>query len=288
MADFQSTVNDLTARIKGSGVLEVSAYVSASAIALAASTAGTDAITWKNVGSIEGLAITENMTATQLQGDNAEEEKYVSEHTVTVAFNQREAILEEVRAIIRGSFDISGTPVTAALVEDASQVVASGSWGYKNPVVIEHQNYNLGAVTVNSVTGGTDGLLVANTDYFVGLDSIGRTVITLIDSATITTLSQAMTIVYDYTPYASQTTYTGGKTTLPNFMARISNTDEDGKLVRFWFYKGSMDQGLSLTLKSDKEADPVSPNACSFTFVQDNTIVTKGKKLMKWYAERGI
>lgn len=288
MADFQSTVNDLTARIKGSGVLEVSAYVSASAIALAASTNGTDSIPWKNVGSIEGLSITENMTAAQLQGDNAEEEKYVSEHTVTVAFNQREAILEEVRAIVRGSFDVSGTPVAGTLVEDASQVVASGSWGYKNPIVIANQNYNLGAVTINSVTGGTDGLLVANTDYFVGTDSIGRTVITIIDSATVTTLSQAMTIVYDYTPYASQTTYTGGKTTLPYFMARISNTDEDGKLVRFWFYKGSMDQGLNLTLKSDKEADPVSPNACAFTFVQDNTIATKGKKLMKWYTERGI
>lgn len=288
MADFQSTVNDLTARIKGSGVLEVSAYVSASAIALAGSTAGTDAITWKNVGSIEGLSITENMTATQLQGDNAEEEKYVSEHTVTVAFNQREAILEEVRAIVRGSFDVSGTPVAGTLVEDASQVVAAASWGYNDPIVIANQNYDLSAVTIVSVTGGTDGLLVAGTDYFVGQDSIGRTVVTLIDSATITTLSQAMTIVYDYTPYASQTTYTGGKTTLPYFMARISNTDEDGKLVRFWFYKGSMDQGLSLTLKSDKEADPVSPNACAFTFVQDNTIVTKGKKLMKWYAERGI
>lgn len=288
MADFQSTVNDLTARIKGSGVLEVAAYSSPAAIALSASTAGTDAITWKNVGSIEGLAITENMTATQLQGDNAEEEKYVSEHTVTVAFNQREAILEEVRAIIRGSFDVSGTPVTGSLVTGASQVVVAGAWGYKNPIIVEHQNYNLGAVSITSVTGGTDGLLVANTDYFVGTDADGLTVITPIDSATITTLSQTLTIVYNYTPYASQTTYTGGKTTLPNFMARISNTDEDGKLVRFWFYKGSMDQGLSLTLKSDKEADPVSPNACSFTFVQDNTIVTKGKKLMKWYAERGI
>jgi len=288
MADFQSTVNDLTARIKGSGVLEVSAYVSASAIALAGSTAATDAITWKNVGSVEGLAITENMTATQLQGDNAEEEKYVSEHTVTVAFNQREAILEEVRAIVRGSFDVSGTPVAGSLVEGAEQVVASGAWGYNDPIVIENQNYNLGAVTVNSLAGSTNDTLVADTDYFVGQDAIGRTVITVIDSTTITTLAQSMTIDYDYTPYASQTTYTGGKTTLPNFMARISNTDEDGKLVRFWFYKGSMDQGLSLTLKSDKEADPVSPNACSFTFVQDNTIVTKGKKLMKWYAERGI
>ena len=185
MADFQSTVNDLTARIKGSGVLEVSAYVSASAIALAASTAGTDAITWKNVGSIEGLAITENMTATQLQGDNAEEEKYVSEHTVTVAFNQREAILEEVRAIIRGSFDVSGTPVAGSLVEGATHVVASGAWGYNDPIVIEHQNYNLGAVTVNSLAGGTNATLVAGTDYFVGQDAIGRTVVTIIDSDTI-------------------------------------------------------------------------------------------------------
>jgi hypothetical protein len=288
MADFQSTVNDLTARIKGSGVLEVAAYSSAAVIALAASTSDDDSIDWKNVGSIEGLAITENMTATQLQGDNAEEEKYVSEHTVTVAFNQREAILEEVRAIVRGSFDVSGTPVAGSLVAGAEQVVASGAWGYNDPIVIENQNYNLGAVTVNSVAGGTNTTLVAGTDYFVGQDSVGRTVVTIIDSDTITTLSQTMTIDYDYTPYASQTIYTGGKTTLPNFIARISNVDESDGLVRMWFFKGSIDQGLSLTLKSDKEADPVSPNAWSFTFVIDNNIATKGKKLWKYYTERGI
>jgi len=52
------------------------------------------------------------------------------------------------------------------------------------------------------VTGGTDGLLVADTDYFVGQNADGDTIITIIDSTTVTTEAQTMTVVYGYTPSA--------------------------------------------------------------------------------------
>jgi len=120
------------------------------------------------------------------------------------------------------------TTVAGSLVSGATQVVASGAWGYDNPIVVANQNGDGSLLTINSVTGATDGALVEGTDYFVGQDALGRTVVTIIDSATVTTPSQNMTIDYDYTPNASKklTFNDFGSKTLK--VARITNTDENG------------------------------------------------------------
>ena len=292
MADFQSTVNDLTARIKGSGVLEVAAYSSAAAIALAASTAPTDSVSWKNVGSIEGLAIKENITPTQLVGDNADEETYVSAHSVTVSFTQRESLLEEVRAVMRGSFDVSGTPVAGSAVPAQSDVFASGEWAFSTFIPLPHQNGDGSSITITSITASTDGVLGHDPDsdpeWAPAVEDGVYGFIVLPAASIAAGTAQSLTVVYPYTPTASQTIYTGGKSTLPNFMARISNTDEDGKLVRFWFWKGTIDTGMDIAFKSDQEADPVAPQPCAATFKIDNNVTVKGKKIMKYYTERGI
>lgn len=290
MSTYQSTVQELAARLKGSGVVEIAPYSAASVALLAASTAGTDAISWKNVGSIEGLKMKEDIVSTRLKGDNALEEKYVSEQVLSVSFNQREGASEDVRAIVRGSFDVSGTPVAGSLVSGASQVVASGGWNYNKFFPFANQNGSKAIITPTSVTGGTDGLLTVITDYAIVEQSPGSGIWGLVieDSTKLTTEAQTITIVYNYTPYASVTTYSGGKTTLPEFMLRISNTDENGKLVRFWAYKGALDTGYDFSFKKDDDADPVVPNVVAITFVLDTSIATLGKQLWKWYQERGI
>jgi hypothetical protein len=287
MSAFQNTVQDLTSRLKGSAILEIAAYDAAAAAAIAAGTGATDSVSWVNVGSVEGIKAKEAITATQLAGDNAEEEKYASAHGITLSFSQREAMLSDIRAITRGAFDISGTPVAAAIVEGAEQVVASGAWAYNTFIPIANQNGSGAAVVVNSVVGSTNAVLVADTDFVVTKVN-GVYGIVIIDSATITTLSQTMTIDYDYTPYASKRFYTGGKTTMPYLMARLTNTDENGKLVRFWFFKGAIDDGFDFAFKKDKDADPVVSTPVSITFVLDTSIATLGKQLMSWYQERGL
>jgi hypothetical protein len=287
MSTYQSEVQDLTSRLKGSGVLEIAAYDADAVAAIAAGTGATDSVSWVNVGSVEGIKAKEAIAATQLSGDNAEEEKYASSHGITLSFNQREAMLSDARAVLRGSFDVSGTPVAGSLVEGAEQVIASGAWEYNTFIPIEHQNGSGAAVVVNSVSGSTNDTLVADTDYVVTVVD-GVYGIVIIDSATITTLSQSMTIDYDYTPYASKRFYTGGKTTLPYLMARLTNTDEDGKLVRFWFFKGSIDDGFDFSFKKDNDSDPVVATPVSMTFILDTSITTPGKQLMSWYQERGL
>jgi len=81
--------------------------------------------------------------------------------------------------------------------------VSSGSWNYNNFIRITNQNGDGSAITVNSVTGATDGLLVAGTDYYVGQNDDGEYGIFIIDSATVTTETQDITIDYDYTPNSS-------------------------------------------------------------------------------------
>lgn len=289
MAAFQNTVQDLTARLKGSGILEIAPYSAGTVAALVASTGDGDAIgTWVNVGSIESLKVKEDMVSTILEGDNAEEEAYVSKHTVTISFNQREAMRAAIRAVLRGSFDVSGTPVAAAIVNGASQAVGSGAWAYNTFIPIANQNGDGSIIAITSVTGATDGALVADTDYALLKDDDGIYGIIIMDSATVTTLAQVVTIVYAYTPYASKTFYTGGKSSLPYFMARITNLDENDLMVRHWFWKCSIDSGYDFSYKKDMDADPIVSTPVSISVRIDNSIATKGKQLYSWYQEPGI
>jgi len=99
-------------------------------------------------------------------------------------------------------------------------------------VVIEHQNHDKAVLAITSVTGSVDGALTANTDYFKGQNENLDTCITLIDSATLTTESQSITIVYDYTPAASKKLSSGGKKTIAPKVVRLTNTDENGRSSR--------------------------------------------------------
>jgi len=286
---FQSELQDANSRLKGSAILEIAAYDAGEVATLAGSTSGTDAISWVNVGSVSGINLTENIPTAQLQGDNALEEKIATDQTVTLTFNQREALSEDARAVLRGTFDTSGTPVAAAIVNNHPYVISSGGWHYNEFIALDFQNGNGSIITPDSVDGGVNGSLVLNTDYTIVEQEPGSGIwgIVIWDSGTVTTEAQTVTITYDYTPYASQTTYTGGKTSLPYIMARLSNTNEDSLLYRVWLYRGNIDSGYSFAFKSDTDSDPVVPNAVSITFICDLNL-DAGKQLMKDYKERGI
>ena len=139
--------------------------------------------------------------------------------TATVSCDWLENLNLEAYEILTGNaiLNVAGTPVTGA-----TQTILSGTKAYNEFTALEHQNGNGAAVSVTSVTGGTDGLLVADTDYVVTEDANGIYGITIIDSTTVTTMAQDFAIVYDYTPSAAK--YTGMKqvqTTLPKVVVKI-------------------------------------------------------------------
>jgi hypothetical protein len=142
---------------------------------------------------------------------------------------------------------LGGTPsdVSGVLVPGATQVVASGDWGYNDPVVVENQNGDGSPLTINSVTGGTDGLLVANTDYFVGQNAAGQTIVTIIDSTTVTTESQSMTIDYDYTPNSREDlTFPVVFTETPRLYVKITATDSASGNTRIFIIDDAAFEGI--------------------------------------------
>jgi len=288
MATFQGTLQDATARMKGSGVLFVKVYDSAAAIALAAD--GGDAYAdWVNVGSITGLNPKENMTATQLKGDNAEEDKYVSAQSVTVSLNQRESALEDVREVVRGSFDTKTTVAAEEVAGYAGQQYAANGTaaGIFYPFTKQNGDGTVPtAIAITQDAAGADTTLTLATDYTV-MKSGSLWGVVFIAGGSYDPI-KTQDFVYTYTPNASISIHSGGKTSLPYFMWKITNTDENEKLITIYGYKATIDQGFDIKYKKDDDADPVGENPLQFTSIIDTNISTLGKQLYHIYQERGF
>lgn len=144
--------------------------------------------------------------------------------------------------------------VAASPVAGATQTIASGSWSYDGFIAIENQNGDGSEITVNSVTLGTDGAIVEDTDFFV-MKSGGIWGIYIIDSATVTTESQSVVIDYDYTP-AANTTWSAGSSAV-SITPRIvvaRYTDESGNTTDYILWAARQSNGISITLFDQAES----------------------------------
>lgn len=185
--------------------------------------------------------------------DNVEDlKKFVKGNRAQLAFDLAEINLTNIAKLDAGLISI--TTVAGSIVNNHSQVVASGAWAYNTFIPFDNQNGDGSAITPDSVTGGTDGALVANTDYFVtSVDGVRGIIIA--DTADVTTLSQTITIVYDYTPNASKKitfNETGTKTLK---CMRIINTDENNKDFIIDIENGTNMTPVSIDWAGDAEED---------------------------------
>jgi len=233
-----------------------------------------------DIGAANGVKYTEDMKVSTLENDNAVDRDQVTEQTGMIEFEQIQMLNEAARAIMRGSLDTI-VPVAGVSVPAANQVIYSGSWHYNEFIPIEHQNGDGSTIAITSVTGATNGALVAETDYFKVKDETGVYGIMIKDSVTVTTEAQNVTIVYAYTPSASVEYYTGGKSELPFFYVRMTNENEDGDLV-VWQTLGkcNLAKGDEIVFKKYNADDPRVPIPVSIKVRQDITLDT-GKQLMK-------
>jgi hypothetical protein len=232
-----------------------------------------------SVGTLQNVSVKESWKEIRFKtGNGGEINPIVFDQEVEVSADLNENDLAIIN-IIRGGIDtyaaVAGTPVSGA-----SQVIASGAWAYKKFIKIENQNYNGGAITVNSVTAGTDGVLVADTDYYVGQNENGDYGIYVIDSLTVTTLNQTLTINHDYTPAASKTLSSGGKYEIAYKVIRLTNTHPiNGTTYQLDIYKASNTAPLEEAWQDDGSE---KPNTQKFTMrgVCDTTR-TAGDQLYK-------
>ena len=91
MAEYQTTSTDLNL-IRGSGKVEVANYTTGDPV-------------WHDVGGIIGLSVTENVTVSTEEFDNAVYNKRLTKQEVTIGFTQLELLNLDTWEIVRGGVD---------------------------------------------------------------------------------------------------------------------------------------------------------------------------------------
>lgn len=189
---------------------------------------GADASTLVDLGAIRSAKFKDKISNFSVKPDNANELFYYSQgDKVSFTCLLLEVDLTTLKNLEGGRYTIATE--AGSLVNNYSQVEAANSWAYNTFIKFDYQNSDGTCVNIDSVTAGTDGALVLNTDYITHQSADGSWGIMLIDGTKLTTLNQTITIQYDYTPAVSKTltpTSFGNKTTV---YARLTNTNREGK-----------------------------------------------------------
>lgn len=207
-----------------------------------------------DIGAIRDAKVNFLSEAQTIAFDNAPSlDAFVKGDRIQVTFNLAEINFDTIGVLDAGMVTVTanaGTPVS-----NATQLIVAGDWAYNTFIPFDHQMYNKTAPNVDSVTGGTNGALVSETDFFISQDENGVWGIFIKDSTTVTTLNQNITIQYDYTPAASKTitSVASGKKTLK--CMRLINEDNDGKLLKLDIEDGTNKAPISVDFAGDEEDD---------------------------------
>jgi hypothetical protein len=181
------------------------------------------------IGAADAIVLTETITPLDGEPDNAEKPRRadgIASQEVTTTFNMWESDPVKLAAL-RGGIDVvvqtAGTPVVGA-----SQAMASGAWEYDVPFQLQGQNASGLAPSITSITGSVDGVILENTDFFLQKDaSTKKWSVVIIDSVTVTTEAQIMTVIYDYTPASKTEVSTGGIVAAGRVGIRLTNRTVD-------------------------------------------------------------
>lgn len=207
-----------------------------------------------DIGALRNPVLTSLAENQAITFDNVDDlKKFVNGQKFQVTFDLCEVNLSNLAVLDAGLVTL--TTVAGTIVNNATQTVASGAWAYNKFIKITNQNGDGSAITVDSVTGGTDGALTANTDYYVGRNNAGEYGIFIIDSSAVTTLSQAIVIQYDYTPNASKKLTFADSGTKTLKCMRLINTDENNKTFKIDIQDGTNFTPFSIDFAGDDEED---------------------------------
>lgn len=187
-----------------------------------------------NIGAIRDLVFEHRGETLEVEFDNTASLKFFKNgQKGAFTFQLGEIDLTILSQLEQGLTSLATT--AAALVAGATQTLTSGEWDVNTFYEIENQNGDGSIITINSVTGGTDGALTVNDDYDLVVTGEGKYGIVLQDVAAatlLTTTAQDIVIDYDYTPNASKTLTFNDFGQKTEFVARIVNTNAAGNQLR--------------------------------------------------------
>jgi hypothetical protein len=208
-------------------------------------------VDYTSLGTGNKAKFSEKLTAVNIISDNGGLiDTIVQDQTCEVDYTMLEFDLNVMQQV-RGGIDDYST-IAGAPVNGYSQLALAGSWKFNKFIKFASQNADGSIINPSSVTAGTDGALVAGTDYYVGQNGAGEYGIFIVDSANVTTENQNITIVYTYTPIAAQVIKTGGKTSILSKYVRLTNT-RTGKRFMITVYKAQNADGISIDFPGDDE-----------------------------------
>ena len=243
---------------------------------------GEDVGSLVNLGLATGIEFREEYTPIVLKPDNAPELTVgIKEHYATAAFELWEVDLSNL-ALIRGGIDVL-TPV------DGDPVSVEGEAHVLNDTGLVRLNYKNGdgsEVASITVTDAGGNAAARNTDYVIGVDSAGFTVIGRVSTSSVILDGEGVLVDYTYTPNASVKLTSGGLNTINPRVVRLTNKNAAGKIFRITIYAAKNQTGITLTLPADDGDDPVRP-AVELRGTMD-TNRTAGDQLFEIYDEQNV
>lgn len=233
-----------------------------------------------DVGILKGAKLVLTRESITIQPDNAPEVDVSDQITgAEVTATLHEWTLATLEKLGLGTV----TPTTTTPVSGKTLVVASGAWDYSKFIPVTDQP----SASIASVAGSTNTALVDGTDYHVITDDEGVTGIVVLDSDTVTTDAQVLTITYGYTPIASKTIKLGGKGATPKYLAvQMTNTNAAGKKYRYRLFKAKLSSNFEHTFTSDAGGDPAGI-PITLTARPDPTL-DDGENVIQIYDEQAV
>lgn len=218
---------------------------------------GDDFSSLVDVGALRNPVFTSLVENQAIVFDNVDDlKKFVNGQKVQVSFDLAEINFTNLAVLDSGLISVSS--VAAAPVAGAVQTIASGALATKTWIAITNQNSDLGAITINSISGSVDGAITEAADDWeqvIGSDGRRGIVFNVTEGTALTTMDQIFTINYDYTPAASKTvTFTDMGTKTLKVM-RLINTDENSDDFKIDIEDGTNFTPLSIDFAGDDEED---------------------------------
>lgn len=210
-----------------------------------------------NMGVLDGDANIEiNYDLVEYIGSMSQEVvTYIKNMRATSSFTMIQYDMDKINELMGGVSVLSstaGTPVTGA-----TQTVNAG-WTNNKAILIEGQNSDGSAPTINSVTGSTSGAGTEDDDYI--LFKVSGAWYIALRTGGISTFgtSESVTINYDYTPAVSKTLTLGSSATeiTPKIVEfKLMN---DGKMFRARLWSAKNENGFSLAFPSAQNDTPAT------------------------------
>lgn len=209
---------------------------------------------------------------------------FIKNMAANASFELYQLHLPNIQKLFDGAAEVTNTPGT--LVDDEDEVISAGEWLFDQLVPFEGYNGDGSKPTINSVTGSVDGALVEDTDYYIKKNEEARWGIIVIDSATVTTENQNITVNKDYTPSAAKTLKMGSKSAeLTPKIVEFSKTI-NSKIFRARLWAATNEEGLTFAFPDSAGDDPASIPVVLKGGL--DTTKAEGEQLIEIYDEIGL